>query len=185
MTKDRDIVVITGGAIFFLSQAMEMSVFVTNVASMIGIGVAVDYSLFVLARYREEMHAGALPEEARRTAMRTSGLAVTFSGLTVMISLAGLFLVNSTTIRSMATPARPTSPSERGESESSPIWVGRSNATDRPVCPASRRRWKRSLVLLALPKPAYCRIVQSRPRYMVGWTPRVYGHFPGSPRSDA
>ena len=81
---------------------MDMSVFTTNVASMVGIGVAVDYSLFILARYREEIRAGATPEDARRTAMRTSGVAVVFSGLTVMISLAGLFLVDSTTIRSMA-----------------------------------------------------------------------------------
>ena len=95
-------VLITGAVIYFLSQAMDMSVFTTNVASMIGIGVAVDYSLFVLARYREEIRAGADPVEARRSAMRTSGLAVAFSGLTVMVSLAGLFLVDSTTIRSMA-----------------------------------------------------------------------------------
>lgn len=95
-------VVVTGAAIFFLSQAADMSVFVTNVASMIGIGVAVDYSLFVLARYREEVRAGLESAEARRVALRTSGLAVAFSGLTVMISLAGLFLVPSQTIRSMA-----------------------------------------------------------------------------------
>jgi uncharacterized membrane protein YdfJ with MMPL/SSD domain len=95
-------VTLTGAAIYFLSQQTEMSVFVTNVASMIGIGVAVDYSLFVLARYREEIHGGASREEARRTAMRTSGVAVAFSGVTVLISLAGLFLVDSTTIRSMA-----------------------------------------------------------------------------------
>ena len=93
---------LTGAGIHFLSQATDMSVFVTNVASMIGIGVAVDYSLFVLARYREEIRRGLEPAEARRVALRTSGLAVTFSGVTVMISLAGLFLVNSTTIRSMA-----------------------------------------------------------------------------------
>jgi uncharacterized membrane protein YdfJ with MMPL/SSD domain len=93
---------ITGAGIYFLSQATDMSVFVTNVASMIGIGVAVDYSLFVLARYREEVRGGAAPIEARRTALRTSGLAVTFSGITVILSLAGLFLVDSTTIRSMA-----------------------------------------------------------------------------------
>ena len=98
-------VAITGAAIFFLSQAMSMSVFVTNIASMIGIGVAVDYSLFVLARYREEIAAGASREEARRTAMRTSGIAVAFSGVTVMVALAGLFLVDSATIRSMATGA--------------------------------------------------------------------------------
>ncbi len=95
-------VAVTGASIFFLSQATEMSVFVTNVASMIGIGVAVDYSLFVLARYREEIRGGASPDEARRVALRTSGVAVAFSGVTVMISLAGLWLVQSTTIRSMA-----------------------------------------------------------------------------------
>ena len=95
-------VAITGAAIFFLSQATQMSVFVTNIASMIGIGVAVDYSLFVLARYREEIAAGASREDARRTAMRTSGIAVAFSGVTVMVALAGLFLIDAATIRSMA-----------------------------------------------------------------------------------
>src|SRR4051812_36351642 len=95
-------VVITGAVIFFVSRQTDMSVFVTNVASMIGIGVAVDYSLFVLARYRQEIAGGAEREDARRTAMRTSGLAVAFSGVTVIISLGGLFLVDSTTIRSMA-----------------------------------------------------------------------------------
>jgi uncharacterized membrane protein YdfJ with MMPL/SSD domain len=95
-------VFVTGAGIFFLSQATEMSVFVTNVASMIGIGVAVDYSLFVLARYREEMRVRDDRDEALRIAMRTSGLAVVFSGITVIVSLAGLFLVDSTVIRSMA-----------------------------------------------------------------------------------
>ena len=95
-------VAVTGAAIFFLSRLTPMSVFVTNVASMIGIGVAVDYSLFVLARYREEVRAGRPPVDARRTSLRTSGLAVAFSGVTVILSLAGLWLVDSTTIRSMA-----------------------------------------------------------------------------------
>src|SRR3954468_7083372 len=95
-------VMLTGAAIFFLSQATDMSVFVTNIASMIGIGVAVDYSLFILARYREEIAAGSSREEARRTAMRTSGIAVAFSGVTVMVALAGLFLIDASTIRSMA-----------------------------------------------------------------------------------
>ena len=98
-------VALTGALIYWLSTAMEMSVFVTNMASMIGIGVAVDYSLFVLARYREEIHAGRPPEEARGVALATSGVAVLFSGLTVMASLAGLFMVDATAIRSMATGA--------------------------------------------------------------------------------
>ena len=95
-------VLITGGVIYWLSRMTDMSVFVTNMASMVGIGVAVDYSLFVLARYREEVHKGVAPERARGIAMATSGVAVTFSGLTVMASLAGLFLVGSTSLRSMA-----------------------------------------------------------------------------------
>src|SRR3954447_9555250 len=98
-------VAITGAVIYFLSQSMEMSVYVTNVASMIGIGVAVDYSLFVLARYREEMVAGLEETEARNVAMRTSGVAVAFSGVTVMISLAGVFVLDSSVLRSMATGA--------------------------------------------------------------------------------
>ncbi len=95
-------VIVTGALIYLLTTVTEMSVFVTNMASMVGIGVAVDYSLFVLARYREEVRSGRPPEEARGVAMATSGLAVIFSGLTVIASLAGLFLVNTTTLRSMA-----------------------------------------------------------------------------------
>jgi len=95
-------VIVTGAGIWLLAQQTDMSVFVTNVASMIGIGVAVDYSLFVLARYREEIAHGASTEEARRISLRTSGLAVAFSGLTVIVSLAGLWVVNAQTIRSMA-----------------------------------------------------------------------------------
>ena len=59
-------VVVTGAAVYFLSQTMQMSIFVTNIASMLGIGVAVDYSLFILSRYREELHGGADPETRSR-----------------------------------------------------------------------------------------------------------------------
>jgi uncharacterized membrane protein YdfJ with MMPL/SSD domain len=95
-------VLITGALIYLLSTAMDMSVFVTNMASMIGIGVAVDYSLFVLARYRAEVHDGRTPDEARAVALSTSGVAVAFSGVTVIVSLAGLWMVDATALRSMA-----------------------------------------------------------------------------------
>ncbi|MGH2951349.1 MAG: MMPL family transporter, partial [Solirubrobacterales bacterium] len=95
-------VAITGALIFFLSQAMEMSVFVTNMASMIGIGVAVDYSLFILARFREEVRSGRTAADARAEALATSGLAVAFSGLAVVISLAGLWMIDNQSLRSMA-----------------------------------------------------------------------------------
>ena len=95
-------VMVTGALIYFLSLQMNMSVFVTNMASMVGIGVAVDYSLFVLARFREEVRAGRSLDEARSRAMATSGVAVLFSGITVIASLAGLWLVPNNAIRSMA-----------------------------------------------------------------------------------
>ena len=95
-------VLITGALIYFISLQMTMSVFVTNMASMIGIGVAVDYSLFILARYREEREAGLSKSEARAASLSTSGLAVTFSGLAVIISLAGLWMVDNQALRSMA-----------------------------------------------------------------------------------
>ena len=93
---------VTGAVIYFLSLSMEMSVFVTNMASMIGIGVAVDYSLFVLARYREEVRRGRSADEARAAALSTSGLSVVFSGLAVIISLAGIWMVDNQALRSMA-----------------------------------------------------------------------------------
>jgi RND superfamily putative drug exporter len=95
-------VLVTGALIYFFSLQLETSVFVTNMASMIGIGVAVDYSLFILARYREEREAGKEPAEARALSLSTSGLAVTFSGLAVIISLAGLWMVDNQALRSMA-----------------------------------------------------------------------------------
>jgi len=95
-------VIVTGAVIYFLSLQMTMSVFVTNMASMIGIGVAVDYSLFILARYREERDRGRDPEPALSQALATSGLAVTFSGLAVIVSLAGLWMVDNQALRSMA-----------------------------------------------------------------------------------
>jgi RND superfamily putative drug exporter len=98
-------VIVTGAIVFWLSQVYGMSIFVTNMASMLGIGVAVDYSLFILARYREELQAGRAPDEARAVALRTSGLAVTFSGVTVIVALAGLFLIDAKVVRSMAVGA--------------------------------------------------------------------------------
>ncbi|HKO38512.1 MAG TPA: MMPL family transporter [Solirubrobacterales bacterium] len=95
-------VIVTGALIYFISMQMTTSVFVTNMASMIGIGVAVDYSLFILARYREERNDGRDCDAARSEALATSGLAVAFSGIAVIVSLAGLWMVDNQALRSMA-----------------------------------------------------------------------------------
>lgn len=98
-------VVVTGALVYLLANIVTMSVFVTNIASMIGIGVAVDYSLFVLARYREERAGGASAVQARDTAIATSGRAVVFSGATVMVAVATIFAIHSTVLRSIAAGA--------------------------------------------------------------------------------
>jgi RND superfamily putative drug exporter len=95
-------VVITGALIFLVAQALPMSIYVTSSTSMIGIGVAIDYSLFVLARYRQEIATGKSPDDARREALRTSGIAVVFSGITVIVSLCALLAFPTVALRSMA-----------------------------------------------------------------------------------
>jgi hypothetical protein len=91
--------------------------------------------------------------------------------------------VAMSSIESIATPTRPTSPAARAWSESYPICVGRSNATLRPLTPCERRYRYRRFDSVASANPAYCRIVQGRPRYIEDWTPRVNGNIPGRPMS--
>jgi RND superfamily putative drug exporter len=98
-------VFLTGAVVYGLSRSFEISVYVTNMASMIGIGVAVDYSLFVVSRFRRELHAGASQEDALARAMASSGTAVVFSGATVAVSLAALFAIDVNALRSMAVGA--------------------------------------------------------------------------------
>ncbi|OBK25423.1 hypothetical protein A5634_26450 [Mycobacterium asiaticum] len=98
-------VVVTMGLVYLLSMHITMSVFVTSTVSMFGIALAVDYSLFILMRYREELRTGRQPQEAVDAAMATSGLAVVLSGMTVIASLTGIYLINTPALRSMATGA--------------------------------------------------------------------------------
>ena len=102
ITQGAVAVLVTGGLIYFLSLEMQLSVFVSNVASLLGIGVAVDYSLIILARVRQELAAGRDLATARRIALATSGTAVIFSGITVIVSLLGLWVVPNGALRSMA-----------------------------------------------------------------------------------
>lgn len=98
-------VIVTMGLVYLLSMYTAMSVFVTSTVSMFGIALAIDYSLFILMRYREELRAGRQPAEAVDAAMATSGLAVVLSGLTVVASLTGIYLIDTPVLVSMATGA--------------------------------------------------------------------------------
>ncbi|MEX2047355.1 MAG: MMPL family transporter [Chloroflexota bacterium] len=86
---------------FLLSRITGVSVYAQNVVTLIGLGVAIDYSLFVTSRFREEMLRGRSREDALAIAMSTSGRAVTFSGLTVAIGLAGMLFYVGTFLPSM------------------------------------------------------------------------------------
>ena len=98
-------VAITMGLVYLLSMYTTMSVFVTSTVSMFGIALAIDYSLFILMRFREELRAGRDPQQAADAAMATSGLAVVLSGLTVIASVTGIYLINTPVLVSMATGA--------------------------------------------------------------------------------
>jgi putative drug exporter of the RND superfamily len=85
-----------------LSQLIEMPDFTTLLAIMIGLGVGIDYALFIVTRYRDERHLGRTSEEATITAIDTAGRAVIFAGITVMISLLGMFLMGLAFVRGLA-----------------------------------------------------------------------------------
>jgi uncharacterized membrane protein YdfJ with MMPL/SSD domain len=95
-------VVLTGATIYLLSHQLLLSVFVVNIASMLGVGVAIDYSLFMLVRYREEAARGHDLATARQIMLKTSGRTVLVAGGTVALSLISLFLIKNTILRSMA-----------------------------------------------------------------------------------
>ena len=93
--------VVSFGFISIIAANTTVSLFTQNIASMIGIGVGIDYSLFILTRYREELRAGRERVEATAQAIATSGKAVFVSGLTVVVALSGTQLVNLPAFRSM------------------------------------------------------------------------------------
>jgi len=93
--------IVTGAIVYCLSLIVGLSLFTMDAASMLGIGVAIDYSLIVLARMRQELE-GAPIDSARRTTLITSGAAVTVSGATCIAALAGVLFIPVGALRSMA-----------------------------------------------------------------------------------
>ena len=90
------------GGVGVASYFLPMSDFVTNAASMIGLALGVDYAMFLVQRVRELTHAGRSVDDALRQAMRTTGTAVLWSGITVLLAESTLLLVDSRSIRSAA-----------------------------------------------------------------------------------
>ncbi len=87
--------------IYLVAQTVEMSIFVLNIATMLGLALAIDYSLFIVSRFREELRRGRSVGEAVERTVATSGKAVAFSGIAVAIGLSGLLLFEAPAIRSI------------------------------------------------------------------------------------
>jgi RND superfamily putative drug exporter len=85
-----------------LSQVVDMPDFTPTVGVMIGLGVGIDYALFIVTRFRENLHRGHSIEESTLIAMNTAGRAVVFAGSTVVISLLGLLVMQLGFISGMA-----------------------------------------------------------------------------------
>ncbi len=85
-----------------LSHIVPMPDFTTSLVAMIGLGVGIDYALFIVTRYREGLAEGLTVEEAVINAVDTSGRAVIFAGITVIISLLGLFVMGLAFARGLA-----------------------------------------------------------------------------------
>lgn len=88
-----------------LSRVTDVAVYAINIASLIGLGVAIDYSLFLVSRYRDELARGASTEDAIVRATQTAGKAVAFAGLAVGIGLGSLLFFRGSFLATMGLAA--------------------------------------------------------------------------------
>jgi RND superfamily putative drug exporter len=96
------------GVVTLLTHAMGIASFAPILGSLIGLGVGVDYALFIVSRYRREIANGVDPEEAAAKSIDTSGRAVLFAGATVCIALLGLFVLRLSFLNGVAVAASTT-----------------------------------------------------------------------------
>ena len=87
--------------LYIISLFTDISIFALNTASMIGLGLAIDFSLMLVSRYREELRT-ATPEQALERTLQTAGRSITFSGITLMLTMSVLTLFPVMIIRSIA-----------------------------------------------------------------------------------
>ena len=98
-------IVVALGATALVGQAFDLSFFVTNMITMMGLAVGIDYSLFVVSRYREERVRGLDKADAIAAAGATASRTVLFSGMTVVLALSGLLIVPVSVFQSLGAGA--------------------------------------------------------------------------------
>jgi RND superfamily putative drug exporter len=89
------------GGTFLLNRFTDVSQYAINIVTLIGLGVSIDYSLFIVNRFRDELARGKSREDAIATTMATAGRAITFSGLTVAVGLSAMLFFQGTFMASM------------------------------------------------------------------------------------
>jgi RND superfamily putative drug exporter len=89
-------------SLFAIAQVTDVSVFSINITTALGLGLAIDYSLFIVSRFREEMGGGSEPHDAVVRTVETAGRTVAFSALIVAISLSALLVFPMYFLRSFA-----------------------------------------------------------------------------------
>ncbi|WP_406230968.1 MMPL family transporter [Nocardia sp. NBC_01009] len=94
-------VMITMGALWLITLCTDLAATATNVATLLGFGLAIDYSLLIINRFRDELAIGAQPAAAVRATMRSAGRTVAFSAVTVGVALSGLLFFPLLAVRSM------------------------------------------------------------------------------------
>ena len=94
-------VTVTMGCFWLLAHVVDISVFALNVATLLGLAVGIDYALFMVGRFREELAAGRSVAEAVETTVEFAGRSIFFSGVTVVVGLLGLMIIPYMSMRSM------------------------------------------------------------------------------------
>jgi RND superfamily putative drug exporter len=97
------LIAVTGGvgSALLLAHITDVSTYALNIVTLIGLGIAIDYSLFIVSRFREELGRGRTVPDAVAIAMGTAGRAIAFSGLTVAIGLSAMLFYRGTFLVSM------------------------------------------------------------------------------------
>lgn len=95
-------ILVSTGIIYFLTYGMPLSNLLTNIVTMLGLGIAIDYALILTQRFREELAKGEGKAEAIMTALQTAGRTILFAGLTVALSLAALLAAGNSLFQSIA-----------------------------------------------------------------------------------
>jgi RND superfamily putative drug exporter len=95
-------IVLTMGIIYFFAGSYSLSNFLPNIVTMLGLAVGIDYALFMVSRFREELEKCGKVDEAVAMTAQTAGKSIIFSGIAVLIGLIGMFFIDLNLFRSLA-----------------------------------------------------------------------------------